>query len=575
MNWLDRMAVARLEKHPDVIVAIRLDTDSGVHYSFPLGTEADAKKVREFLKHHRPPPKEPERRLIKIEPRPIDGIMRTSYMFRAGGTIETWPAEEGEHEKSPWQKEVDERLGKVEHWQDMHSHIWALDRIEELEDKQSEVEAFFLERFGSYVELIRKEEETANRAEHHLSVCAELEERVDMLEVTAENIIWGNWDVERCAAHIIDLEEDVRVERAKTHHNTKKLAQLDGKWQQWRGGYESTRSKFLHRLKELEEQAHTHPSLCVVGQAVPSSEPEKKWPHGVCGRFNRLVACLGSDKCTAVRMFEGECRYWAGQTPDADPKWHGPDCSCPKCWPETAPDKIKRERAPGNEPDIERLAEVAFNGFHSFWEGVADYPVLNIPYKKSWEAVARAILKELGYEGEGAATGPTCPKCKSTNTEWLATEAGHMIKCEGCKCISNRWPPPEIEVEGHELKNGDTKGTFSYVMASRVTPAEERGSAFPGPFAFLYEFSLELMKRYEQHRPSKGDSWKEMDLSSLHCKLDEEYQEYVELMVGDDPKPELIDLALVAAMCWAREGQPPTDRTIKKDSNHQAEKGEE
>lgn len=31
-----------------------------------------------------------------------------------------------------------------------------------------------------------------------------------------------------------------------------RLKELEGKWQQWREGYNSTREKFMHRLKELE-----------------------------------------------------------------------------------------------------------------------------------------------------------------------------------------------------------------------------------------------------------------------------------------------------------------------------------
>lgn len=81
---------------------------------------------------------------------------------------------------------------------------------------------------------------------------------------------------------------------------------------------------------------------------------------------------------------------------------------------------------------------------------------------------------------------------------------------------------------------------------------------------FIDAFSEALRRAYIKHKPEKGDSWLEMDMSSLYMKLDEEIEEYNSLMVGDNPAPEMVDIGLMSAMLWWRENghttphvQPP------------------
>ena len=73
---------------------------------------------------------------------------------------------------------------------------------------------------------------------------------------------------------------------------------------------------------------------------------------------------------------------------------------------------------------------------------------------------------------------------------------------------------------------------------------------------FIDRFADALKKMYKKHFPRKGDSWTTCDLEFLNNKLLEEMAE-VETSGGFIPirMDELEDLALVAAMIWAREGE--------------------
>ena len=84
---------------------------------------------------------------------------------------------------------------------------------------------------------------------------------------------------------------------------------------------------------------------------------------------------------------------------------------------------------------------------------------------------------------------------------------------------------------------------------------------------FIVEFTRKMDQRYREHRPKKGDSWRESDIDYLYVCLRDEHQEVQDLrlpdLTGKHPAEnlmsELIDLALVAAMCHAREGEQVND----------------
>jgi len=71
---------------------------------------------------------------------------------------------------------------------------------------------------------------------------------------------------------------------------------------------------------------------------------------------------------------------------------------------------------------------------------------------------------------------------------------------------------------------------------------------------FIDEFAASLKRVYEKHFPRKGDSWKDCDIEFLNNKLLEEMFEvetsgrWIPIRMG-----EFVDLALVAAMLWARD----------------------
>lgn len=71
---------------------------------------------------------------------------------------------------------------------------------------------------------------------------------------------------------------------------------------------------------------------------------------------------------------------------------------------------------------------------------------------------------------------------------------------------------------------------------------------------FIDEFATTLKRVYKKHFPRKGDSWKDCDIEFLNNKLLEEMTE-VETSGGWLPirMDELVDLALVTAMIWARD----------------------
>lgn len=94
---------------------------------------------------------------------------------------------------------------------------------------------------------------------------------------------------------------------------------------------------------------------------------------------------------------------------------------------------------------------------------------------------------------------------------------------------------------------------------------------------FIIAFCSKMEARYEEHRAEKGDSWRGCDKQFLYDKLDEEYVEVFQTSPKDYDTlmSELVDLALVAAMCHARElyakqGRDGSSRTDpSKDSGQQ------
>lgn len=73
---------------------------------------------------------------------------------------------------------------------------------------------------------------------------------------------------------------------------------------------------------------------------------------------------------------------------------------------------------------------------------------------------------------------------------------------------------------------------------------------------FIERFATQLQIKYIAHHPRKGDSWKDCDMEFLNNKLLEEMAEVENS--GDfilSRMDELIDMALMAAMCWARESE--------------------
>lgn len=169
-----------------------------------------------------------------------------------------------------------------------------------------------------------------------------------------------------------------------------------------------------------------------------------------------------------------------------------------------------RERAPGNEspahwffdeaaqrvmrqmlePDIERLAEVAYEAERAYHnerldcDFPSDWPGANESFKENKRWIARAILKAM-------------PRQEPYAREALL----HM--------------------------------------------------------QFIVEFTRKMDQRYREHRPEKGDSWREMPKYELITLLKEEWAELSTTPFSDTEglMSELIDLALVAAMCHAREGE--------------------
>jgi hypothetical protein len=76
---------------------------------------------------------------------------------------------------------------------------------------------------------------------------------------------------------------------------------------------------------------------------------------------------------------------------------------------------------------------------------------------------------------------------------------------------------------------------------------------------FIVKFSRAMDARYREHQPEKGDSWRDMSMAELRLKFREEWEELNRTVFSDHEQimSELVDLALLAAMCWARERQPP------------------
>lgn len=75
---------------------------------------------------------------------------------------------------------------------------------------------------------------------------------------------------------------------------------------------------------------------------------------------------------------------------------------------------------------------------------------------------------------------------------------------------------------------------------------------------FIDEFKEALTLKYEEHHPEKGDSWKDCPLGFLWNKFYEEVSEVCERAAAQyepdgETVRELEDVALVAAMLWARE----------------------
>ena len=71
---------------------------------------------------------------------------------------------------------------------------------------------------------------------------------------------------------------------------------------------------------------------------------------------------------------------------------------------------------------------------------------------------------------------------------------------------------------------------------------------------FLAAFYAALSQRYAHQFPVKGDSWKEMSIPTLADLLRREWDELAGCDFTDERlvMHELVDLALMAAMCWGR-----------------------
>ena len=276
--------------------------------------------------------------------------------------------------------------------------------------------------------------------------------------------------------------------------------------------------KLLDRVNENRLGLNELEGALATYQIEKGSTPEPEyWCQGLhpCWE-DGCVEWQGEGKCRSdgiqSAMVENcpEC----GETLRRIKPWPCRGCHYDPLKPPSIPDN-KTERAPSNEPDIERLAEVdrkLNDAVNHIKRGTEINSTISLDLAQDKIEHARAILKELGYQGEGAG-GPV----------------------------------------------------------DRVFETEYPKGALPGSYAFLYEFILEVMKRYEQHRPKKGDSWKDSSLDFLYGLLGDEYSEVEDLLLpdltdqtearsprlqhpSDDFMSELVDLALVAAMCWAREG---------------------
>ena len=86
---------------------------------------------------------------------------------------------------------------------------------------------------------------------------------------------------------------------------------------------------------------------------------------------------------------------------------------------------------------------------------------------------------------------------------------------------------------------------------------------------FIDEFKDALALKYEEQHPEKGDSWEECSLAFLWDKLEEEAVEALAAGAAQyEPSKrvlnELEDVALVAAMLWAREKENLMDHLAGK-----------
>jgi len=82
---------------------------------------------------------------------------------------------------------------------------------------------------------------------------------------------------------------------------------------------------------------------------------------------------------------------------------------------------------------------------------------------------------------------------------------------------------------------------------------------------FIDEFKGMMELKYAEHHPKKGDSWKDCSMGFLWDKFLEEAREVCERAASQyepdkDTMSELVDVALVAAMLWAREKKNLIDR---------------
>ena len=75
---------------------------------------------------------------------------------------------------------------------------------------------------------------------------------------------------------------------------------------------------------------------------------------------------------------------------------------------------------------------------------------------------------------------------------------------------------------------------------------------------FIHEFKGMMELKYAEHHPEKGDSWKDCSIAFLWDKFYEEVSEVCEKAAAQyepmkDTMSELVDVALIVAMLWARE----------------------